>query len=65
MDFDTIIHQLAFRQTVHAYGTDLCWTPMILAKEFNRSSIARHSGALAPLLNSICFVQTMMGLTKK
>ncbi|ROW11415.1 hypothetical protein VMCG_01533 [Cytospora schulzeri] len=34
---------LAFRQTVHAYGTDLCWTPMILAKEFNRSSVARHS----------------------
>lgn len=36
--------QLAFRQTVHAYGTDLCWTPMILAKEFNRSSVARASG---------------------
>ncbi|KAF3762520.1 FMN-linked oxidoreductase [Cryphonectria parasitica EP155] len=35
--------KLAFRQTVHAYGTDLCWTPMILAKEFNRSSIARDS----------------------
>ncbi|KUI66489.1 tRNA-dihydrouridine(20a/20b) synthase [NAD(P)+] [Cytospora mali] len=35
--------KLAFRQTVHAYGTDLCWTPMILAKEFNRSSVARHS----------------------
>lgn len=35
--------KLAFRQTVRAYGTDLCWTPMILAKEFNRSSIARHS----------------------
>ncbi|KAL6869035.1 tRNA dihydrouridine synthase [Amphichorda felina] len=32
---------LAFRQTVHYYGTDLCWTPMILAKEFNRSSFAR------------------------
>ncbi|KAJ4420750.1 tRNA dihydrouridine synthase [Gnomoniopsis sp. IMI 355080] len=35
--------KLAFRQTVHAYGTDLCWTPMILAKEFNRSSVARDS----------------------
>lgn len=35
--------QLAFRQTVHHYGTDLCWTPMILAKEFNRSSIARDA----------------------
>ncbi|KAJ0121228.1 tRNA-dihydrouridine synthase 4 [Diaporthe amygdali] len=35
--------KLAFRQTVHAYGTDLCWTPMILAKEFNRSFIARDS----------------------
>ncbi|KAH8204800.1 hypothetical protein TruAng_000989 [Truncatella angustata] len=34
---------LAFRQVVHHYGTDLCWTPMILAKEFNRSSIARDS----------------------
>lgn len=21
--------QLAFRQTVHEYGTDLCWTPMV------------------------------------
>jgi tRNA-dihydrouridine synthase 4 len=36
--------QLAFRQTVHYYGTDLCWTPMILAKEFNRSSFARDGG---------------------
>ncbi|PNY26889.1 tRNA-dihydrouridine(20a/20b) synthase [NAD(P)+]-like protein, partial [Tolypocladium capitatum] len=35
--------QLAFRQTVHRYGADLCWTPMILAKEFNRSSFARDS----------------------
>ncbi|PSR97530.1 dihydrouridine synthase [Coniella lustricola] len=35
--------KLAFRQTVYAYGTDICWTPMILAKEFNRSSVARHS----------------------
>ncbi|KAK8098496.1 uncharacterized protein PG998_013982 [Apiospora kogelbergensis] len=35
--------KLAFRQTVHHYGTDLCWTPMILAKEFNRSSVARES----------------------
>ncbi|KAK3694704.1 hypothetical protein B0T22DRAFT_416962 [Podospora appendiculata] len=35
--------KLAFRQTVHAYGTDLCWTPMILAKEFNRSHFARDS----------------------
>ncbi|KAK7992039.1 dihydrouridine synthase [Apiospora saccharicola] len=33
---------LAFRQTVHHYGTDLCWTPMILAKEFNRSVFARE-----------------------
>lgn len=49
--------KLAFRQTVHAYGTDLCWTPMILAKEFNRSFIARDSGefrhALAMLFSSI------------
>ncbi|KAK2592324.1 tRNA dihydrouridine synthase [Conoideocrella luteorostrata] len=35
--------QLAFRQTVHQYGTDLCWTPMILAKEFNRNEFARDS----------------------
>ncbi|KAL1864444.1 tRNA dihydrouridine synthase [Diaporthe australafricana] len=35
--------KLAFRQTVHAYGTDICWTPMILAKEFNRSFVARDS----------------------
>ncbi|KAL2271254.1 hypothetical protein VTJ83DRAFT_625 [Remersonia thermophila] len=35
--------KLAFRQTVHAYGTDLCWTPMILAKEFNRNRLARDS----------------------
>ncbi|KAL7628369.1 tRNA dihydrouridine synthase [Parahypoxylon ruwenzoriense] len=35
--------KLAFRQTVHRFGTDLCWTPMILAKEFNRSSLARDS----------------------
>lgn len=41
--------QLAFRQTVHQYGTDLCWTPMILAKEFNRSEFARDSGAVSPL----------------
>ncbi|SPQ18320.1 458479c7-e5c7-4cfe-a7cc-362f2e89e3e8 [Thermothielavioides terrestris] len=34
---------LAFRQTVYAYGTDLCWTPMILAKEFNRNRFARDS----------------------
>ncbi|ODA76560.1 hypothetical protein RJ55_07830 [Drechmeria coniospora] len=34
---------LAFRQTVHKYGVDLSWTPMILAKEFNRSSFARDS----------------------
>jgi tRNA-dihydrouridine synthase 4 len=33
--------KLAFRQTVHHYGTDLSWTPMILAKEFNRSAFAR------------------------
>lgn len=36
--------KLAFRQTVHYYGVDLCWTPMILAKEFNRNSFARDSG---------------------
>ncbi|KAI0969950.1 dihydrouridine synthase 4-like protein [Xylaria arbuscula] len=35
--------KLAFRQTVHHYGTDLCWTPMILAKEFNRNTFARDS----------------------
>ncbi|KAI1334986.1 dihydrouridine synthase 4-like protein [Xylariaceae sp. FL0016] len=35
--------KLAFRQTVHHYGTDLCWTPMILAKEFNRNQVARDS----------------------
>ncbi|KAK7931743.1 tRNA-dihydrouridine synthase 4 [Apiospora marii] len=35
--------KLAFRQTVHHYGTDLCWTPMILAKEFNRSAVAREA----------------------
>lgn len=35
--------KLAFRQTVHSYGTDLCWTPMILAKEFNRNEFARDS----------------------
>ncbi|KAG6031686.1 hypothetical protein E4U41_007484 [Claviceps citrina] len=35
--------KLAFRQTVHQYGADLCWTPMILAKEFNRNAFARDS----------------------
>ncbi|QYS94467.1 tRNA-dihydrouridine synthase 3 [Trichoderma simmonsii] len=35
--------KLAFRQTVHKYGVDLCWTPMILAKEFNRNQFARDS----------------------
>ncbi|KAK4465538.1 tRNA-dihydrouridine synthase [Cladorrhinum samala] len=35
--------KLAFRQTAHQYGTDLCWTPMILAKEFNRNNFARDS----------------------
>ncbi|KAK0746228.1 dihydrouridine synthase 4-like protein [Schizothecium vesticola] len=35
--------KLAFRKTVHEYGTDLCWTPMILAKEFNRNQFARDS----------------------
>ncbi|KAK0383210.1 hypothetical protein NLU13_9123 [Sarocladium strictum] len=35
--------KLAFRQLVHHYGTDLCWTPMILAKEFNRNQFARDS----------------------
>ncbi|KAH9206988.1 tRNA-dihydrouridine synthase-like protein 4-like protein [Leptodontidium sp. 2 PMI_412] len=36
--------KLAFRQTVARYGVDLAWTPMILAKEFNRSILARDSG---------------------
>ncbi|KAG0649876.1 tRNA-dihydrouridine(20a 20b) synthase [Hyphodiscus hymeniophilus] len=35
--------KLAFRQTVAEYGADLAWTPMILAKEFNRSIFARDS----------------------
>ncbi|OTB02498.1 hypothetical protein M426DRAFT_322590 [Hypoxylon sp. CI-4A] len=35
--------KLAFRQTVHHFNTDLCWTPMILAKEFNRNQFARDS----------------------
>ncbi|KAL0938889.1 tRNA-dihydrouridine synthase 4 [Colletotrichum truncatum] len=35
--------KLAFRQTVHEYGTDICWTPMILSKEFNRNQFARDS----------------------
>ncbi|KAL1883129.1 hypothetical protein VTK73DRAFT_9496 [Phialemonium thermophilum] len=35
--------KLAFRQTVYSYGVDLCWTPMIIAKEFNRSQLARDS----------------------
>ncbi|RDL42176.1 FMN-linked oxidoreductase [Venustampulla echinocandica] len=35
--------KLAFRETVAQYGVDLCWTPMILAKEFNRSLLARQS----------------------
>ncbi|SPN97047.1 related to A.brasilense nifR3 protein [Cephalotrichum gorgonifer] len=35
--------KLAFRQTVHEYGVDLSWTPMILSKEFNRSQVARDS----------------------
>ncbi|TVY46573.1 tRNA-dihydrouridine(20a/20b) synthase [NAD(P)+]-like [Lachnellula occidentalis] len=35
--------KLAFRETVARYGTDLTWTPMILAKEFNRSLFARDS----------------------
>ncbi|KAF4781721.1 dihydrouridine synthase [Colletotrichum scovillei] len=35
--------KLAFRQTVHEYATDLCWTPMILSKEFNRNNFARDS----------------------
>ncbi|KFY31928.1 hypothetical protein V493_00686 [Pseudogymnoascus sp. VKM F-4281 (FW-2241)] len=40
--------KLAFRQTVHKYGVDLCWTPMILAKEFNRSVYARDSDFTLP-----------------
>lgn len=35
--------KLAFRQTVYSYGVDLCWTPMVLAKEFNRNQFARDS----------------------
>ncbi|KAK5149028.1 hypothetical protein LTR04_000172 [Oleoguttula sp. CCFEE 6159] len=35
--------KLAFRSLVRDYGVDLCYTPMILAKEFNRSSLARDS----------------------
>ncbi|KAF8847807.1 FMN-linked oxidoreductase [Acephala macrosclerotiorum] len=35
--------KLAFRETVALYGVDLTWTPMILAKEFNRSILARDS----------------------
>ncbi|MBE3046333.1 hypothetical protein IMZ48_28125, partial [Candidatus Bathyarchaeota archaeon] len=46
---DTDTAQLAFRQTVHEYGVDLSWTPMILCKEFNRSQIARDSGITSPL----------------
>lgn len=46
--------KLAFRQTVHKYGVDLCWTPMILAKEFNRNQFARDSGTShRPLCHSI------------
>ena len=40
---DQIIMQLTFRQTCHKYGVDICWTPMILAKEFNRNEFARNS----------------------
>ncbi|KUJ07538.1 FMN-linked oxidoreductase [Mollisia scopiformis] len=36
--------KLAFRETVALYGVDLTWTPMVLAKEFNRSLLARDSG---------------------
>ena len=36
--------KLAFRSLVRDYGVDLCYTPMILAKEFNRSQFARDSG---------------------
>ncbi|KAL2757595.1 hypothetical protein ACRALDRAFT_2057302 [Sodiomyces alcalophilus JCM 7366] len=35
--------KLAFRRTVYEYGTDICFTPMILSKEFNRSHLARDS----------------------
>ncbi|KAI9050859.1 hypothetical protein LZ554_004978 [Drepanopeziza brunnea f. sp. 'monogermtubi'] len=36
--------KLAFRETVaRVGGVDLVWTPMILAKEFNRSALARDS----------------------
>lgn len=45
-----ISQQLAFRQTVYAYNTDLCWTPMVLAKEFNRNHFARDSGSSTPLV---------------
>ncbi|EKD12313.1 dihydrouridine synthase [Drepanopeziza brunnea f. sp. 'multigermtubi' MB_m1] len=42
--------KLAFRETVaRVGGVDLVWTPMILAKEFNRSALARDSDfTLAP-----------------
>ncbi|TEA13655.1 tRNA-dihydrouridine(20a/20b) synthase [NAD(P)+]-like [Colletotrichum sidae] len=42
-DSSTFNSKLAFRQTVYEYGTDLCWTPMILSKEFNRNNFARDS----------------------
>ncbi|KAF8462995.1 hypothetical protein BDZ91DRAFT_683200 [Kalaharituber pfeilii] len=35
--------KLPFRELCRAYGTDVCYTPMILAKEFVRSSAARES----------------------
>ncbi|KZF19777.1 tRNA-dihydrouridine synthase [Xylona heveae TC161] len=35
--------KLPFRALVRDYGVDICYTPMILAKEFNRSIFARDS----------------------
>lgn len=46
--------KLAFRQTITHYGVDLAYTPMILAKEFNRSHYARDSDfTLPPLPTSV------------
>ncbi|KAI9831596.1 MAG: hypothetical protein M1819_004828 [Sarea resinae] len=35
--------KLPFRALVRSYNVDVCYTPMILAKEFNRSELARDS----------------------
>ena len=36
--------KLPFRELCRDYGADICYTPMILAKEFVRSDIAREMG---------------------